>query len=350
MHLNMKVSLTLKGAADIFGRVPVYIRFSDGQKRTFQKTSISLTPDQFQRFKSFTHLPKEKDLYQRWLNVMDEPEKPKDIGFIQYCLKVSATYEIGKTDGTMKVFRSGMNKFKRFRPNARLQDITPTLLEEYRIHLAKEKGNNENTQNKSFTFLRKIIHRALKDKLITENPFDTFDIPKYTDPPKQFLTQEEIDKIESLENLPLPDKLKHVATWFVIGCYTGLRYGDMRNFDRKKHIVNGRLMVHTLKTGELISIPFTDKMKELFERIDYQRLMYANQKYNGHLKQVQELCDIRTTLSAHVSRHSAAVRWADRGMSIEVVGKLLGQTSLKTTAIYFKITGTRINDEFSKFG
>ncbi len=165
-------------------------------------------------------------------------------------------------------------------------------------------------------------------------------MPKYKDTQKKYLTQEQIDELEAISNLP--KEILFARDWFVLGCYSGLRFGDMEAFNKKDHIKSNRLTLYTSKTGELISIPLTEKLLSLFERVNYKPIPYTNKHYNELLKQI----DIGVRLSAHMSRHSAAVRWASLGVPQEIVAKLLAHTSLKTTAIYYKITGYRWDEAF----
>ena len=69
----------------------------------------------------------------------------------------------------------------------------------------------------------------------------------------------------------------------------------------------------------------------------------SNQRYNAYLKEIADLCGITKNLTSHVARHTFATTiTAEKGVSTEVVSKMLGHTQLKTTQIYLKITDTRI--------
>lgn len=343
MHLTlMKVSLILKGTPDHFSRYPVYIRHSDGQKRTFKKTSVLLTKEQFKRFKDRTHLPKERDLYARFLNCINESRDEKqEKGFYEYCYQLLAEWQDEKSPETMRHYLGEISKLKRFKEKLYLSDITPDFLKLYKEY-CKQLGNTNNTQWKSFKFLRLVVLRANREKLITENPFSIFSIPKYKDPQKQYLTEEQVKEIEAIENLP--DEIKFVRDWFLIGCATGLRFGDMKAFDKKKHIRNGRLVLYTSKTGELVSLPFTERLKALFERVNYQPVRYSNVHFNRLLKQI----DIGQSLNCHLSRHTFGTLCLSKGISLETTAKMMGHSNIKTTSIYAKITGAKIDDEFKK--
>jgi integrase/recombinase XerC len=134
----------------------------------------------------------------------------------------------------------------------------------------------------------------------------------------------------------------------LIGCYTGLRFGDMRLFDAKKNIKNNRLVIYTSKTGEVVGMPLNKDLKLLFKAIDYRPLNLTNEYYNRMLKEIQGLAGIEDKLTAHISRHTFAVMCANKGISQEVTSKLLGHQSLRTTAVYYKITNERIDKELSK--
>ena len=86
----------------------------------------------------------------------------------------------------------------------------------------------------------------------------------------------------------------------------------------------------------------------LFESIDYKPFPCTNVHYNRLLKGVAAHAKIEENVSSHTSRHTAAVTWANAGISQEVVAKLMGHTSLRTTSIYFKITVFRIDEEMKK--
>ena len=145
-------------------------------------------------------------------------------------------------------------------------------------------------------------------------------------------------------------ELAFCANWFVISCYTGLRYSDMHAFNFREHIKDGRLVMYTTKTGEIVSMPVSPRLKSLFDRVGWKHLHYTNQSYNDLLKSIATLCGIELNLTAHVARHTAAVMWANAGMSEEVVAKLLAHSNLRSVRVYFKLTNLRIDEELKKMG
>jgi integrase/recombinase XerD len=174
-------------------------------------------------------------------------------------------------------------------------------------------------------------------------------MPKYTDPNKTYLLPDEIKAIDKFclqKNCPA--ELLFVGTWFLIGCHTGLRLSDQRAFDKKKNIHAGRLVVKTSKTGELVGLPISDKVRKYFERIGYKHMHYTGEQYNRLLKLVAMGSGIDKNVTTHTGRYSFAMILANKGISQEVTSNLLGHRSLRTTSIYYKISNTRIDQELKK--
>lgn len=77
--------------------------------------------------------------------------------------------------------------------------------------------------------------------------------------------------------------------------------------------------------------------------------MPSNTTCNKILKAIAELCGIKTHLTYHQSRHSAATTiLLSNGVPIETVSRLLGHTNIKTTQIYAKITAQKISQDLEK--
>jgi integrase/recombinase XerD len=353
----MKISVILKGKEDGQGRKVVYIRMNEGEKRKFTATKIRVTPDQLQNGKIVKHPQATifNNVLKRLVAEMEnkaatgETDLPEEISFYHFAETELKNWEGIKKPSTITSYTRELAKLKRYKQELTLSDITTAFLDRYRQHL-KGLGNSNNTQWKAFKFIKAVLHVAEKKKLVKDNPFELFDGPKFKETKKEYLTREQVDRIEAFSKETPSMELAFCATWFVIGCYTGLRYSDMHAFDEKKNIVGGRLVVHTVKTGEVVGMPISERLKGLFEQVGYKRLHYVNQTYNKRLKTIAALCNIDLPVAAHFSRHTFAMMLANTGISQEVTAKLLGHTNLKTTATYYRISNSRIDDELRRLG
>ncbi len=77
--------------------------------------------------------------------------------------------------------------------------------------------------------------------------------------------------------------------------------------------------------------------------------MPSNTMCSKRLKAIAELCGIKTHLTYHVARHSAATTiLLSNGVPIETVSRLLGHTNIKTTQTYAKITAQKISQDMEQ--
>jgi site-specific recombinase XerD len=349
----MVISAILRGRKDKDGRLTLTIRMNSGKVRRFRAMPLKLHPDNFKNGMVINH-PQAATLNKKIAQWIREAElsvalKPinkfPDADFKLYAYNCLRQWDKTKKQSTLTQIKGEVDRFEKFAGQVKLSRITISLLNEYKTHLLKTRTTN--TAWKTFKCLKVIIGKAVREKVIEENPFDMFENVKYSNPKKEWLNNEEIERINNyVQRNDTPKRIAFIGNWFLIGCYTGLRYSDMNNFNARHHIKNGRLTLYTTKTNEVVSLPL-EKIKHLFDRVGNKPLDITNQKYNEYLKVLAGAVGI-PTMSAHLSRHTFAVRCASSGLSPEVTAKLMGITNLKTVAVYYKLTSNRIDDEYSK--
>lgn len=348
-HPIMTVSAILKGRKDQLGRQTIFIRIADGNKRTFKSTKLKVLPADWNGKVKTSHPYSESlnlKIRQAIYNIENNvnPEH-SDADFKEYVVSCLNEWDKTKKYSTIRQLTAELSKFSKFKPGTKLSQITPDLLKKYEAHCFGL-GNSQSTVWKSMKFLKLITNKAVKERVIKDSPFLFYKAPRYQEAKRTFLSRDEINTIE--EKIPsMVYELKFVATWFLICCYTGLRISDIQVFD-KKRIKDGRLILYTTKTGEPVSIKLNEKVSDLLKSIKYERMKYTQIHYNRLLRIVGQFCDIEEHLTSHVARHSFAMLCADAGLSMEVTGRLLGHSSLKTTATYFKLTNPRVDSELEK--
>lgn len=343
----MKVTAILKGKADEFGRFPIYIRTHKDGKRTYKKTPLRIAKNNFKKGKVTGPLAEDYNAKIKTYLIEKEQQngqKIKDLNFYDYYNNYKKQWAISKKLSTNEKYESEIRLLKEYRARFMVSELTPEFLNDYLLH-CYSLNTQPNTVWRKFKFLRTMANLAHKDKLISSYPFDQFTMPKYRAPKRQFLTRAQVQTIEDF--LPKSDNLKLCATWFLIGCFTGLRYSDKQAFRKDKNIKDGRLIIYTAKTGEIVSMPVSEKVQSLLEGISYQNLFISNQKYNDALKRIADKCDL-PAMTSHTARHTFATLAASMGISQEVTAKLLGHADIKTTSIYYKIVNERVDKEYSK--
>lgn len=352
----MTVTAIIAGHKDKKNKQSIYIRTYENGKRRYKKTPVKITSDDWldgevksthPQHKLYNQIIR-KAIYEAEAKIFLPGPKETNVEFFKYCDDCCIGWKNAKVFETLRQHTSELNKIRKFAPVINLSSITTTWLNKYKDHLFSL-GNAANTVHKSLKFVRLIMRKAHKEGLINKNPFDTFEMQKYRDPQKMYLSKEQVEKIETFAfDTSRPWELRFVAAWFSLGVLTGLRYSDLKAFNKQKNIRDGRLIIYTAKTGEIVSMPVSSKIKSLLELIDYKPLHYTNVHYNRLLKSMAVLCELGQPINGHLSRHTATMIWANSGLSQEVVAKLLGHSSLKSTVVYYKISGKRIDEELSK--
>lgn len=72
----------------------------------------------------------------------------------------------------------------------------------------------------------------------------------------------------------------------------------------------------------------------------------SNQRMNGYLKEIAEICGIDKNFTFHLARHTFATTITlSNGVPIESVSKMLGHTSIRTTQIYAKVVEHKLSED-----
>ena len=260
--------------------------------------------------------------------------------FDTYAVKVLKELKPTISKGTFDHKESYLRKFNAFAPGIKIKDIDKEVLAKYEAY-CKSIGNMPNTVWSSTKFVKTILNSVVSEKILLSKPHEGFKGVKSVASLRIFLDIDELDLLDQFATNPLNHpKLLNVANWFLFSCYCGLRYGDIKNF---VNFNNGRVLLQTEKTKEIVSIFAIKKLIEIQERLKSKIL--SNQKCNDYLKLIGAACGIERDITFHLSRHTFAVQWLNKKGSIETLSKLLGHSTIKTTQIYGKISNYKIDNE-----
>ena len=186
--------------------------------------------------------------------------------------------------------------------------------------------------------LKSVLMHALKNKMIQENPFLGFKISR-KEKDVEFLTQDEVDRIRQAQ---MPHEgLERIRDLFLFQCYTALSYCDMtalRPSDfRKNEYGNIYINGERLKTKVRFTAILFEDAVTIAEKYNYRLPTISNQRYNTNLKIIAGLCNITKPLHTHIGRHTAACYLLNKGLSLEVVARIMGHSSTKITRHYAKL-------------
>lgn len=237
-----------------------------------------------------------------------------------------------------------------------VSDVDHAFIQEFDHFLRTVRSCENNTAVKYIKNFKKIIRDALAKGLITADPFLSYKV-KLKKVDRGFLSQEEIDTIAAKE-LSI-QRLAQVRDIFIFQCYTGLAYADIKKL-RPENIVkgvDGQLWINTrrVKTDTMVNVPILPEAQAILDRyVDHPQCLnkgvllpvLSNQKMNGYLKEIADLCSIAKNLSSHLARHSFSTTITlKNGVSLEAVSKMLGHTNMNTTRQYARMVDSRVSDE-----
>jgi len=241
--------------------------------------------------------------------------------------------------------------------NILINDFKLHHINEFEFHLRSNAKLNINTTTKYLKQLKAVINRGIQYGIVKESPFLAHKF-KNEKTHRTFLTKDELESLEKLETINA--SLERVRDCFLFSCNTGIRFSDLSQLS-PKHVHSDKagntwLSIRMQKTGEPLRVPLTKKAKQILEKYtEYAEStnqllpMISNQKLNAYLKVLADLSGIQKLLTFHVARHTFATTVTlSNEIPLEVVSKLLGHTSVRTTQIYAKITNDYLLESINK--
>lgn len=203
--------------------------------------------------------------------------------------------------------------------------------------------------HKCHSTIHSYIKESIKQGFQKEDPYIKFKLPpkKYKDP--VFLDENEIQNIIAYK--PDIERLEKVKDLFLFQVFTGLAYIDMQNFSREYIVCTGEdkiIRSTRLKTDETNISWFLPEAEEIAEKYNYDLPKISNQKYNDYLKLLATGAGIKKNLTTHVARHTYATYLLNKGVSLEVVSKAMGHSSVKMTQHYAKMLGNTVIKEMKE--
>lgn len=256
-------------------------------------------------------------------------------------------YALG-THTRFEIAKKHLKEFLRFKYNVEdmeFRELNFEFVKDYEFYLKTVKNIGHNTALKYITNFRKIILLAIDKEIIIKDPFKRFKSKKIK-VVKKPLSRQELYALES-HTFSTP-RLSAVRDIFVFQCYTGLAYIDafnLKTYDIKQGVDDERwIITERQKTGSPINIPLLPKAIEIMERYKDHPLclkrnsvlpVTSNQKMIAYLKEIADLCGIRSILNTHKARRTfGSTVTLNNDVPIHVVKEMLGHQSVKQTETY----------------
>src|SRR6266446_624962 len=253
---------------------------------------------------------------------------------------------------TIENYASDLRVFARFFQGSTGEEfqvarITPTDIRDFKSHLVAIEQRSPATVNRRIYALRKFFHWAIASGLAREDPTAVVKGVQSTPLAPRSLAKKDIARLlreaerdENKRNLAILQVLRH--TGIRIGELAALRLSDIEISERK-----GMLVVRSGKGSRHRVVPLNaDARKAINDYLDVRPKvsddhLFISQRGQGLKEQAVELMVAKYARAAgldnvtpHQLRHSFGKHALDAGVDLVTVSKLLGHTSLDTTARY----------------
>lgn len=254
--------------------------------------------------------------------------------------------------GTLENYRKHLKVLELFHGSRSLafEEITHDYLVKFEDHLRHpvEGANKRDALGGNYIHaiwktIKTFFNAAKKRGVINCYPFEVYENPEYAAPVKDYLTITELDRLEEFADKTSNQVMKQTVVYFLLGCYSGLRLSDWRQFDYSKHVEDNRLYLHAKKNGERVIMPVVGRLARHLERVKGITLQITEQEINRTLKNI---AGIKKKITTHTGRHTFAITMcAERGISAETCSELMGITIKTCVENYYRVTNLKIDKE-----
>ena len=280
------------------------------------------------------------------------------------------------THATYEKFNAVKNHLREFDEGLSLKSFTESYLNDYMDFLQKKDMRNS-TINKQMDYLKWFLRWCTKKGYCHNTAYEDFN-PKLKSAPKKviFLTNDELNKLKTVEIPHNKQYLERVRDVFLFCCFSGLRYSDVYNLKRSD-VKPDHIEITTVKTADSLIIELNNHSKAILEKYkdihseDHKALpVISNQKMNVYLKELGELAEINdpvretfykgskridivtpkyALLGTHAGRRTFICNALALGIPAQVVMKWTGHSDYKAMKPYIDIADNIKADAMSRF-
>ena len=268
-------------------------------------------------------------------------------------------YSSNRKEVTKRSYRDVVRNINEFSPGVALEDIDIQWIKKYE-RWQYDRGVSDSTVWGRMKVVRALFNEAIKRDLLKpwQTPFRLYEIPelRYRTDVLRF------SEMEDLLHYKFEDqKLRRARDFFLLSCYTGLRYGDMVRLTSGHIRQVGEetwLTIQTSKTGKLVQIPLTiifyGRVMEILKK--YKRVedlvtpFKCNTTINRAIHDIFDICKIGGSqrITVHTARRSCITGLADFGVNVYVIQKVVGHARITTTQKYIQLSTATIEADLRK--
>ena len=279
-------------------------------------------------------------------------------------------------ESTSKKFATVKNHLNEFNAALSFDIFTEEGMKDY-VDFLRKKDMRNSSVSKQIAFLKWFLRWCTKKGYCHNTAYEDFN-PKLKSAPKKviFLTNDELNKLKTVEIPHNKQYLERVRDVFLFCCFSGLRYSDVYNLKRSD-VKPDHIEITTVKTADSLIIELNNHSKAILEKYkdihfeDHKALpVISNQKMNVYLKELGELAEINdpvretfykgskridivtpkyALLGTHAGRRTFICNALALGIPAQVVMKWTGHSDYKAMKPYIDIADNIKADAMSRF-
>lgn len=246
------------------------------------------------------------------------------------------------TEGRLRHYNVIAGKVEKFKPGASFEQINVAWLNSFEGWLRSKKLDG-NTVLSNINLLIGVLNKAAVAGLIKKEQFAGYKRPRYEQKMVEYLTEDEIEKFYSLVKLIEKPSHKLSGYYYMLSCMTGYRISDAKAFDYDTNMQDGKLVLRAKKNKTIVSTPIFPRLQEILDYIKDKPLHLSEEKVRMYVKELFKFAGIKKDISFHSSRHSYAMLLIKKGLTLDEVAELIGDSAL-IAKVYARIH----NDDLSK--
>lgn len=276
------------------------------------------------------------------------------ISFVDYCAKRSEERKWNLSADSKQRYERWMKFFIQWGGIDSFRDVTESNIIAYDQWLIKKGMKPYSAWNNYHRFLNSFIIDAVRDGLLTRNPYLHVRIRKEKSNGGlgKYLSPEEFRAIRDVQ-LPT-EHLQRVRDLFVFQTYSCMAYSDLRDF-RVKNIQEVKGMKVYVgkrnKTGQTFTVPLLPEAVAILKKYHNKLPVISNVKYNEYIKVVAQAAGIDKPVSTHWARHTGATLLLNEGgFDMKIVAKILGHSTTRITEqVYAKLLDETVVDAMKDY-
>jgi len=276
---------------------------------------------------------------------------------------------------TLKKYTTTLNHLKAFskakRTRVDFDTVDLLFYNRFNSYLTADKELAMNSVGKYIQTVKTFLRSAAEEGHEVNPAFRSrkFKTPsELTD--KVYLTEQELNDIFLL-NLSEHPRLDRARDLFIVGAWTGLRFGDFTTI-RPEQIAGDRIRVRTAKTGTAVVIPLHPCVRAILAKYDnVLPRAISNQKMNAYLREftamtpsLQDRVSVSSTVAGvrryvtkakaelvttHTARRSFATNYYLKGVPTRTIMAITGHKTEQAFRLYIRLNADEHADILQGF-